>query len=109
VGSKVRRGSASDCLLGQASLPRILVDQPVHAGPADHFSVGRRREHGGPTRLSQLQAAMRSVPVVMLDVLSQDRLGVPPVHDQQPVQHSRRTLETQRSHRAFESAFNYSS
>ena len=30
------------------SLSRILVDQPVHARPADHFSVGRRGITVGP-------------------------------------------------------------
>ncbi len=33
---------------GSGSLPRILVDQPVHARAADHFSAGRRRDHGRP-------------------------------------------------------------
>src|SRR5262249_3192063 len=68
------------------SLPRILVDQPVHARPADHLTAGNCRDHGRSTRRTQLQAAMRSVPVVVLDVLGQDRLQVPPTNDQQPVQ-----------------------
>jgi hypothetical protein len=54
------------------SLPRILVYQPVHARPADHLTAGNCRDHSRSTRLSQLQAAMRSVPVVVLDVLGQD-------------------------------------
>src|SRR5215472_2328292 len=58
---------------GSGSLPRILADQPVYARAADHFSADGDRDDIGPTRRSQTQAAMRSVPVVVLDVLGQSR------------------------------------
>ncbi len=68
----VPRASRPDRLprrAGSGSLPRILVDQPLHAPPTDHLTVGNCREHSRPTRRLQLEAAMRSVPVVVLDVL----------------------------------------
>jgi hypothetical protein len=58
-----------------AANTRRSVDTPVHARPADHLTACNCRDRSRSTRRSQLQAAMRSVPVVVLDVLGQ---GPPP-------------------------------
>src|SRR5262245_52066051 len=65
---------------------RVLVDQPVHPCAADHWTADNRGVRRGRPRRPQLQAAMGPESVVVLHVMGQDRLQVPSIYDQQPVQ-----------------------
>ena len=88
-GSEVRRASHRidfGAVLSQAACHEYSLISPCTRVRRDHFSAGGGRDQSRSTRRSQFQAAMRSVAVVVLDVLSQNCLQMPPVHDQQPVQ-----------------------
>jgi hypothetical protein len=78
----------------------VLVDETteeiasVDSGRLVHAS--ERRSDGWFRRL-QPERPVRPVPVVVLDVGLEDLLEVPATHDEQPVQHSTRTVRIQRS------------
>jgi hypothetical protein len=58
--------------------------------------VGERRTGGRGWRV-QLERPMRPMGVVVLQVHPEHLVQVPATHDEQPVQHSERTVRTQRS------------
>ena len=63
VGGLTRSDPGPQPCAQSGGQPRVLVDQPVHSRPADHWTADNRRARGGCPRRPQLQAAMGPEPV----------------------------------------------